>query len=70
MKRIAFKVFLDGRSALDRELIEATRRWLKPWIDAGYPSTRQLCQVIRDATGLDEARARRRIEDLGLNQTS
>ena len=70
MKRVAFKVFLDGRSALDRELTHHAREWLKPWLECNYPSIRQLCREIERATGLDETRARRLIEDLGLNQTS
>jgi len=66
----AFKIFFDGRSALDRELAEAARQWLKPWLEIGYPSMRQFCREIEAATGLDEARARTLIQDLGLQLSS
>lgn len=70
MTRTAFKIFFDDRSDLDRELAHHAREWLRPWLDCGYSSTRQICREIEKATGLDEARARRLIDDLGLNQTS
>ena len=61
-QNVAFKVFQDGRSELDRLLVDTAREWLQQWAELNYPSTRQLCREIERATGLDEARARRLID--------
>jgi len=50
---IAFKVFTDGRSELDRLLVDTARKWL-------------LVREIEQATGLDEARSRRLLSQLGI----
>jgi len=63
---IAFKVFTDGRSELDRLLVDTARKWLKQWAALGYPSIRQLVREIEQATGLDEARSRRLLSQLGI----